>query len=271
MITAKLDLAPLFKKLRDTPALLHAELQSKLTSESRLLVSSSGKIPGMVQVTPPFSDGVKGIAAKKQGEAKVAGDIRKAYGTPGDLWRLIRDRAGQPVADNFWAYMKLGRWHQANAIAQKHTGHGLDVFDAGAEHRRRRNPRTGRVIGGGRPSDKKFFFAPTQKKAFDAYIKRQSKNVGLTASSLPTAAGARLGAISGIPAWVKRHAGRWGMCKVTQTNRSFMVQLGLTSRGGSEMQRRFNAVLGYRLKALQRQLPYIKRAALKKARLAQVA
>lgn len=267
MITAKLDLTKLFHKLKAAPGIIHAELQTKIESEARLLVSSSGKIPGLVQVTAP-SQGKANTEAKRRGEAKVEADIRKAYGTPSDLWRLIRDQSNKGTADNFWAYMKLGRWHQANDLALRITGHGLDVFDGGIEHQRRRNPRTGRVIGGEQPRDKRLFLAPTQLKALDAYIKQQQARVGLLASSLPAAADSKLGKISGVPAWISRHRGRLGVCREQRTKTSYYVTLGLSVPGEKEMVRKFSYVLRYRYDALQRQLPYLKRAALKKARLA---
>lgn len=267
MITARLDLSPLLRHMKKAPAMIHEELQKRVLDEARLLVSSSGKVPGLVQVMPPNSDGVSGIDAKKQGEAKVESDIRKAYGTPSDLWRLIRDAAGKNVADNFWAYMKLKRWHQANEIALRITGHGLDVFDGGAEHRARRDPTTGRVKGGGQPKDKRVFLAPSQEKSLKAYIKRKKGNVGMLASSLPDAAAPKLGKINGVPAWVSRHRGVWGRCDIRRDATSLHVTLGLTRRAVADLQRRFGYVLRYRVAAFKRQLPYIKRHALKQARM----
>lgn len=266
MISGKLDLTPLLRRMRATPEILHEQIQKMVLAESRLLVSSSGKIPGLVQVTPPFSNGVKGIAAKKQGEVRVEDDIRKAYGSPSDLWRLIRDAAGRGPADNFWAYMKLKRWEQANQIAMKFTGYQLESFDGGAEHRARRDARTGHVRGGKQPRDKRVFLSPAAARSFEAYIKRKKNQVGLLASSLPSAASA-LGKITGVPAWVSRHHGPWGRCGITRTRNSLHVTLGLTQRAIADLQRRFGYVLDYRVKAFQRQIPYIKRHALKQARM----
>lgn len=266
MISANVDLSKLFRKLKTAPGVIHAELQKKFESEARLLVSSSGKVPGLVQVTAP-SQGKANMEAKKRGEAKVASDIRKAYGTSSDLWRLIRDKAGRGPADNFWAYMKVNRWHDANEIALRLTGHGLDVFDGGAEHQRRRNPRTGRVIGGEQPRNKRVFLAPTQDKILERYIKDQQANVGMLASSLPAAAGDKLGKISGVPQWIARHQGIWGTCRVIEGKDKYLVIVGLTERAGKEMLRQFGYVLKYRYAALERQIPYIKRAALKKSQL----
>lgn len=266
MITGRLDLSTLRRRIKKMPEFMHATIQDKVLSESRLLVSSSGDVPGLVQVTPPFSQGAKGNAAKKQGEAKVESDIRKAYGTPSDLWRLIREKSNRNVADNFWAYMKVGQWHRANDIAQRITGFGLDVFDGGAEHRARRDPRTGRVKGSDSPRNKRIFLAPTQKRSFEAYIKKKKALVGLLASSLPAAA-SHLGTINGLPSWVSRHRGPWGSCVVDKTRTSLHVTLRLSRRASGDLQRRFGYVLGYRIKAFQRQLPYIKRHALKQARM----
>lgn len=267
MFSAKVNTAALTQKLHRANRIVQEEIQARVLNEARLLVSSSGNVPGMVQVTPPFSPGVTGTAGRKQGEAKVESDIRKAYGTPSDLWRLIREASNKNVADNFWAYMKLGRWHQANEIALRFTGHGLDVFDGGATHRARRNPRTGRVIGGDHPRNKTIFLAPTQERSLREYIKKKKANVGLLASSLPAAASSKLGKINGVPAWISRHRGAWGRCDIKKTTTSLHVTLGLTARGGADAQRRFGYVLRYRTAAFKRQLPYIKRHALKQARM----
>ena len=276
MITAKLDLVPLFKKLRNTPALLHAELQLKLTDEARLLVSSSGKIPGLVQVTPPFggkSGKSKGNAAKKLGEAAVARDIRRVYATPGRIFLELKKVEGgdYAAARAFYAAAKKKKWAEANAILSRFPSlpsfmrQGLQAFDDGAEHDKRRNPRTGRV-GSKVPS---MFIA--DPRWVTRYIKERQKRVGLLASSLPAAAGSRFGKISGVPSWVSRHQGRWGICRVQRSPTSLHMVLGLSRSAGEDLQTRFNSVLSYRIKALNRQLPYIKRAALKKARMQQIA
>jgi hypothetical protein len=266
MITANVDLSRLMRKMKAAPAAIHDELQKKFRDEARLLVSSSGKVPGLIQVTAP-SQGKSNIEANKRGEAKVASDVRKAYGTASDLWRLIKDKEGKGVADNFWAYMKLKRWHQANEIAIRITGKYLDVFDAGREHARRRNPRTGRVIGGEQPRHKNHFLAPTQDKALDSYIKKKQRNVGMLASALYHAASPKLGKINGVPGWILRHKAPWGSChEIIGTNKYFVI-IGLTDRITKDTGRQFGYVLKYRYAAIERQIPYIKRAALKRAQL----
>ncbi len=265
MITAKLDVSKLIARCRKVPATLHAEIQKSVLSEAALLVSSSSKTPGLVQVTPPFSQSVKGNAAKKQGEAKIETDIRKVYGTPSDLWRLIRDKEGRAAADNFWAYMKLRRWTQANELALRIVGHQLSVFDGGDAHANRRDKTTGRVKGGSQPKDKTIFLNQDQEKSLRAYIRQQQGKVGMLASSIPTAAASKLGKINGLPSWVSRHRGRWGRCTIQKNSRSMSITLGISGRGVRDLQRRFGYVLGYRVKAFYRQLPYIKRHALKSA------
>ena len=230
-----------------------AELQTKIESEARLLVSSSGKIPGLVQVTAP-SQGKANTEAKRRGEAKVEADIRKAYGTPSDLWRLIRDQSNKGTADNFWAYMKLGRWHQANDLALRITGHGLDVFDGGIEHQRRRNPRTGRVIGGEQPRDKRLFLAPTQLKALDAYIKQQQARVGLLASGWSAAANAL---DVPVAAWIARHGPTTGSVQIDLSGDRMSVIAtnyapGLPAGVRAELKRRLVKAVEYQTNTMER-------------------
>lgn len=260
----------LLNQLRAYPRFLAEQGDQIVRNESRLLVSSSGKIPGLVQVTPPHggkSGKARGSAARKLGEAAVARDVRRVYATPGRIFLELKKITGgdYAAARAFYAAAKKKKWDEANAILSRFPAlpafmrNGLQAFDDGAEHQRRRNPSTGRV-GSKVPS---MFIA--DPKWVTKYIKERQKNVGLLASSLPAAAGAKLGKISGVPAWIARHSGRWGICEVITNATGTRLRLGLTREAGDNLQGRFNEVLHYRLKALERQTPYLLRYAAKQA------
>ena len=261
MISANVELGTLLKRLRKVPREAMSIMTKAIEDDAR------GFVTDIVHITPP-SMGKANIASKKRGEDKVESDIRKAYGSASDLWRLIRDKAGKAVADNFWAYMKLKRWQQANEIAMRYTGKFLDVFDGGAEHQRRRNPRTGRVIGGGQPQDKNIFLTKKEDAKFNRYLKQQSRRVGLLASGFAPAA-SRLHA--SIPAWVKRHREQVGTIRVITQPDRFTIVITNNARHGraNDLSRRMQFVLtsGKRQKRLQNSIRYGIRAALKKSQL----
>lgn len=67
------------------------ELRDFMRRHGRALISSSGSTPGIVQLSPPHSQGVRGQKAKVQGETAVSADINKVYGSPGKLYAKIRE------------------------------------------------------------------------------------------------------------------------------------------------------------------------------------
>jgi hypothetical protein len=261
MITANVDLGTLLKRLRKVPREAAAIIAKAIEDDAR------GFVRDIIAITPP-SMGKANLTSKNRGEEKVASDIRKAYGTASDLWRLIREKAGRGTADNFWAYMKLKRWHQANEIALRVTGKYLDVFDGGSEHQRRRNKRTGRVVSGEKPQSKNLFLAPTQDAKLKRYIQQQRARVGLLAAGFNPAA-SRLKA--SVPAWIKRHREQVGTISVITQPDRFIIIISNNARHGraNDLSRRMAYVLnsGKRQKRLQNSIRYGIRAALKKSQL----
>jgi hypothetical protein len=140
------------------------------------------------------------------------------------------------------------------SLASKIPQHLKDhrTFDDGAQHKKRRG-KNGRV-NGVKPS-----FTITNSMAMKAYRRRKIKNVGLLASAVPQAYNGRYGALRGVPAWVKRHAGKGGYVREQRGRSGRTVSIGITSSFVSDLQRRFNYVLKYRLAAIDRQLPYLAR------------
>lgn len=263
MIVATVNIARVVNVIRQFPASAGVTMATFLHDQARILVSSSGSVPGMVQVTPPHSQGVKGAAAKKQGEAAVKRDIARVYASPSRVYAAIRDLDERKAAA-YWKAVKAANFRRANEIAKGTPGlpanfrTDIRPFDDGAEHRRRRG-KNGRV-GGLRPT-----YIVSNPQALwkngkpGAYVKKRMGNVGLLASSIPAAVGGRFGKLKGVPAWASRHSGSWGICRVQKTRGGETITLGLTKGAQGEMQRRFNAVLGYRMNAIKRQLPHITR------------
>lgn len=261
-LSGDLDISPLLSKLKQVSALTMKEMKPLIRQQGAIFLTD--RKTGMMGVTPPMNDSLKGNAAKQAGERSVEMGVRKVYGTPGDLWVIIRNKAGKGVADNFWAYVKLKRWTQANDIAERITGFRLREFDDGAEHAARRNKRTGRVVG---RVKSRFVNEPGH---INRYIKAKQRNVGLLASGWYEAGNRARLSLRGVPAWVKRHASRGsGIGYERDGGEAFTLTLGNTTRYGinADTRRRARAGLMYRVNAIKRKLPYIARAAARAAKL----
>jgi len=260
MITGTVNFGRLAPLLRQAPAIARPAMQSFMRDSARALISSSGAVPGLVQVTPP-SQGKANTAAKKTGEAAVMRDIYQVYTTPGKVYELLRALdAGAAAA--FWIHVKKKRWEVAQSILDRFPSlpsyaRKLEAFDDGREHRARRG-RNGRVRGN-KPS-----MIIAEPKWVRRYIREKQQLVGMLAASIPSAYNGRFGALKGVPAWISRHGGSWARGYVTerQDTNGTLITIGLDagSELNAETQRRFNYVLGYRVKAMQRQIPFIARS-----------
>lgn len=267
MILAKVQLGRLPALIRQAPEIARPAMTQFLRDSARTLISSSGKVPGLVQVTPPHSQGVRGAEARKQGENATAGDIAEVYATPGKVFNLIKQAAGIKEANRYW-YLHKNHPEKARFYLENDAPgivRGLNKgFDDGQEHMRRRD-RRGRIRG--RAS---VLVTSPEIGALRAYIRRRQRNVGLLAAAIPAAYNGRFGPLRGVPAWVRRHTASWasGFVSERKNSRGSTISVGINAGPFErELQRRFNYVLAYRLAAMKRQLPYITRSIQQKIRL----
>lgn len=262
LITSKIRTERLVRIVREFPLSVRQELDPWLDKQVRSLISSSGKVPGLVQVTPPHMKGVRGMEAKRVGEKAVTRDVWKVYATPSKVYELLK-KIDAKQAGLWWSIYKrspreaLG-WLDNAAPAQiRSMGIG---FDGGTAHEKSRG-RNGRV-NLNRPK----VIVISDTAAVGRYIRKKMKKVGLLAASVPSAAGTRFGKLGGVPAWVSRHSSRYGYVRDRRSAKKRTVTLGLTIRAVRDMQRRFTYVLQYRLEAMRRELPSVARALEKKLR-----
>jgi len=257
VIVASLDTSRLMRALAQFPGQTQATQDKLLNDNVRLLISSSGDVPGIVQILPPSSKGVSGIAAKKQGEKAVTRDIARVYKTPGGVYADIKAKGEHGLAKSYWNAYKRQDFAAMAEIAKSVPGlpsyfKDHRAFDGGAEHLKRRG-------SDGRVKKKNPSFVITTPASLKAYRRRKLKNVGLLASAVPRAYNGRYGALKGVPAWVRRHAGKGGFVREEKSRAGRTVIIGMTSSFVSDLQRPFNYVLKYRLAAIDRQLPYMAR------------
>lgn len=260
-------MSKLLQQLHNFPRFLNAQGEVLLRKHGRALISSSGTNKGMVQIIPPASmdRGVFGTAAKKQGEAKVQGDIWKVYGTSGDVYKMIKAK-NPKVAAGYWQAVKRKDWSAANGIARRIGVPVLEDFtsDDGAEHKRRRH--NGVVTG-----RKKTMYV-TDARYVRAYIQMKQRLVGMLAAALVNNYDGMFGPLAGVASWVSRHTGSWGAAKIESFNQGAGTQVRISLNGGSlnrDMQRWFTTALNFRIRVMQREAPYALRAAAKSAGLLQ--
>lgn len=171
----------------------------------------------MIAVTPPgkargqsFSDtGGIALTAKKEGEARVAADIRKIFPTSGKreevLWGMVE-------AGHEW---KIGRGHKMK-VRQVATSEA----DLARIHAQARNPRTGRTrklrgING----------AVTRKGLLSAYVRSQKKRVGLLNSGWIAAATELKTAKRAVPAWITRHGKARGGVNISNASGKIGIRI----------------------------------------------
>lgn len=266
MITAELDMAPLVRKLRQLGHATRQPMEQLVREQARLFVSSSGNVPGMVQVTPPFSAGARGTAAKKRGEARIASDISKIYLTPGRAFSILT-RSNSKMAAGFWRAVSLKRWTEAARLLRvsgtELAGMSLGSFDGGALHTALRSRANGRV------SLRHARMVVVDEQSLVKYIRAKQAKVGTLASGMNRAATA-LGA-KGVPSWVMRHGSRFSSFSIQSAPGSFYIIIGAgVPFAQADTVRRMTYVLQYRSNALTRAMPHIIRKMVRTAGFAAV-
>jgi len=151
-------------------------LQRRLATSSRdhLLVLSEqarGIMRTVVELTPPGHDGVPGTGrkARQMGMAAVARDIKRIYGTPGDMFAEIKQRNEQ-MADAFYGQVKARDIAAASATALRAIGKPLYPFDGGSLHKRFKGKQ-------GRVKSRAQIFYVEDEKELKNYIKERQKHV----------------------------------------------------------------------------------------------
>lgn len=270
----------LLQQIRRHPVLLQKQAVALVHKNTRALVSSSGTVPGLVQVSPPHSKGVRGRRAKEQGAMAISADLLGFRGGGG------RRTAGVFVVMDDELLAKNAKINAVGTVRLfvKKNGdvYGCDqvMFKPRAsiaemhEHHQSLRRKDGRVTeAGGKTRDiGRWKFITQMVVSRSAYLRYERwihKRVGMLAAAVVAAYNGRYGPLRGVPAWVARHTNSWASGSMTEREsfrRGTIIRISVDAGAlTSEMQRRFNYVLGYRLKAMERETPYAIRAAAKAA------
>jgi hypothetical protein len=183
-----------------------APTRAKLANRSRGFALSieeelerAGRLISVSLATSAQPRGLDG--ARVKGEGATAGDIRRCYATPSNVYEAFSD---DRHAARFWRAIKAGNFGVAQRIMQmqcpRFANKEIKPFDGGAGHRNVRNNR-GRVSKRQEP-----LFVVQTARNLSAYIKAQVFRVGEGKAGWAACAKI-LGGTRGLPQWVTRHAG----------------------------------------------------------------
>lgn len=164
-----------------------------------------------------------GADAQNQGEAAVARDIYRVYGSAGSAHHLL------PVFQQalFWRNFKAGNFTDAE---NRLRNYGLNVqpFDGGAAHKAARNKR-GRVS---QHSPSYFIIRPNERRKLEKYIKEEQSHVGTGKGGWADAA-RQIGSIRGLRAdgditanWILRKSHGLGFVRYGGTDINPTVTIG---------------------------------------------
>jgi hypothetical protein len=212
----------------------------------------------IIRITPPHSAGktdfgrgsrsVGASDARRQGESKVQGDIRRVYVPLPVVMAALSPIERRKVA----GLVKRKRYRDAESVlratASEWSHTPLDLFDGGKLHSMARN-RDGAVSKAARPS-----LIVVNPKELDRYIETRVRNVGLMASGFAPSL-VQLG--GSVARWIGRHGGGQGSAREVRREAEYLF-IGIWSiswnRQETDVGRRVDAAIGYQINATVRAL-----------------
>lgn len=250
MITSKFDISGILAKSKRINKITQADMRGFVRRQMTLTISSSGKVPGVIQITAPFGKR-KGSEAFKAGKLGIDTDLSGVFqGVKLKGRRTITQAFGRPME---------------TPVTVRTTETHPDVQSI-YDRRKARQSATGRR----RLSRGQRAAYYVSKSKLEALRRKLHARVGW-ACACWYQAGLKAGlSVKGIPAWVKRHTGAPGSAAIRQTNTNFSISVTNQAPYGAALNLADKAriALGYRMEAMQRELPRFIAAILKKARAA---
>lgn len=152
----------------------------------------------ILRLTPPGHGGMDGTSRKAQehGQARVAGDVGRIYGTPAGAFALL-EQSDPETAAAFWRAHDEGETALAAKIVRANLGAGYGPWDGGTVHKRNWKP------GGLRARrDKVPVYFVSQPDAVAAFVKEKQGNVMFLSAGWEDAA-EKLGV--SLPQFIGKH------------------------------------------------------------------
>lgn len=248
MIKTTFDVSGILAKARRINKITQEDMRGFIRKQMTNAISSSGKVPGVIQITPPFGSR-KGREALQAGKLGVDRDLSGVFqGVKIKGRRTITQAFGRPLESPVTVRTK-----------EQHP-------DVESIYRRRkaRQGATGRKLLS-RGQRAAYYVS---KSKLDSLRRKLYRRVGFAAACWYHAALNAGLQLKGIPAWVKNQSGAPGTATIKQTATNFSIATRNLCPYGAALNLHDKArrALDYRMSAMQRELPRFISATLKKAR-----
>jgi hypothetical protein len=251
MKPGELDITPYLEKLNQLSKIALVDMQDLMRQEAALFVFNGGKIPGIINITPPFSaKDPGGRSALFAGRIKINQDLAAVF---------------QPVKLKGHREISTVFGHKLSTPVKVPTRERHPDVSGIYKQRRDRKNSTGRKIMG-RGQRAPYY---VDRAKLESIRKAAHARIGFAAAAWYQAAmqcSPPL-ALKGVPDWVKKHSDVPGVGRITPTEHGIRIELSssLSYNTALDMQGKATRVLGYRQSALERRLPHALAAAAKKA------
>jgi len=243
--TLTFDIAPLLGQIKRASELMERDVDDMIRGVATRSIFNTGRIPGVINITPPFSGDTKGKAGLAAGKASIDRDTGGIFsGVTLKHQRAITHVFGKPVNTPIIVPTKELK---PNVKA---------IYDERNARRRGKRLRRGQ---------KAAHYVDINK--LNAVRAKLYQRIGWACAAWYQAAITTGLAPRGVPAWVKRHSAAPGVGSISVGKGAFSVTLisSLDYNDALGMESKMARVMGYQENALKRQMPYLVRAALKKA------
>lgn len=275
-VSISVDIGPLIAQCKNAAVFTNQDTQTLIKQQATLLVFN-GQNTGIVNLTPPFSKGVKGAKAYEQAQIAIRRDIFGGRRRAGIFNALPDTMIDQALETGIYSSGNVRLFTKKNGDVYG-TERTLFKPEASQEDLRDHHKKffkNGRMTSAGsRTRDIgrwKFIDKLTiRRSTADEYLKTLYKKIGFAAACFYVAA-KKIGLKPrGVPKWIRDHESAPGVGYdpgFTPDSTKFAITLvsTLNYNGGLDMSSKVRYALKYRENAMKRRLPYLIRAALKKA------
>lgn len=252
VIFADVNIAPLLAKLNKASQLTSMDTHAMIQREATLFVyNPNPSVPGIANITPPLGGSTRGKAGLAAGEASIDRDLFGIFSP--------RDLKGSRSIDHLFGLKDPDVGRKPPYVVPTREKHpNLKVIYNYRNARRK----DGRALSRGQ---KQAFYVDRGK--FEALRAELKSRVGWSCAAWYVAAIKAGLNPRGVPAWIKRHTNAPGAADIVTTATSFAIILTSATEWNNSlrMDEKAARVLGYRMRAIESQLPHLVRAAIKRA------
>lgn len=234
-------------------------LSSRKIVRQEVEIAAKGFVREIVtEWTPPAGPDLKGIAAKKAGEAAIARDIKRVIASPTYAYSTFKD---PEMADYFYFLVLSRQYAEAQEVLRAHSWNiRLRYASIGGRpdaSLHQRNRKHGKV-----PRSTHVQQIVSSPGALNTYIRARQKKVGLLAAGWLAAA--RHLKVK-LPAWVERHrAGGSIRPALLPWRTAYRITNDATHGGANDLPRKAKTLADKKMRLLPARMLHVIRGELKK-------